>query len=269
MAKDVSKSGSSDDDQGGGGEQTIPYPRFKEVNDRLKAAEQELASFKELGFSAPELGEVLQITDAMAAHIQQQKEQAAKDVETKKVPAGAGTEEEQETEKLRTSIYKAIPGLKELEGLPAQRKKEADETEASTIRQRQVRGERAKERLQSLAKKAGYTDEHLPFLEPMMTGLINKDPKLVARFNDGDLEVVGEVFKYYTDTLVGPAARSRSVGAKRVKDTNQQELAPKVTGGGAKGPEGEKAPKTIEEADQKAMDFLEEHVSDIPENDEE
>ncbi|KKL45443.1 hypothetical protein LCGC14_2355660, partial [marine sediment metagenome] len=77
MAKDVSKSGSSDDDQGGGGEQTIPYPRFKEVNDRLKAAEQELASFKELGFSAPELGEVLQITDAMAAHIQQQKEQAA------------------------------------------------------------------------------------------------------------------------------------------------------------------------------------------------
>ena len=261
MAKDVNQSGSSNDDQDGGGEQTIPYPRFKEVNDRLKAAEAELVSFKELGFTAPELGEVLQITDAMAAHIQKQKELA--EGESKPAPAALGAEE-QEAQKFRESIYKAIPGLKELEGLPKQREDESKVREAETVRQRQVRGDRAKTRLQGLAKKAGYTDEHMPFLEPMMTGLINKDPKLVGRFNDGDLEVVNEVFDYYTGTLIGPAARSRSAGAKRVKDANQQELSARPKGGSPKGPEGEKPPKTIEEADQKAMEFLEENAPDIP-----
>ncbi len=269
MAKDVNQSGSSPDDQGGGGEQTIPYSRFKEVNDRLKAAEAELVPFKELGFTPPELGEILQVTDAMAAHIKKtQDDTATKDAEAKKVPAGAGTEEEQETEKLRTSIYKALPGLKELESLPELRKTEAKEREAETVRNRQVRGERAIERLKTVAKKAGYADEHMPYLEVMMTGLVNKDSKLVARFNDGDLEVVNEVFSYYTDTLVGPAKRSKSAGAKRVKDANQEELSSKLKGGSAKSPEGEKPPKTIDEAESQAMEFMKDNVSDIPETDE-
>jgi hypothetical protein len=273
MAKDANQSGSSHDNQGGGGEQTIPYPRFQEVNSKLKDAEEqlkELAAFKELGFSAPELGEILQVTDAMAAHIKkQQDETAANDAKAKAIPAGAGTEEEQETEKLRTSIYRAIPALKELEQLPELRKTEAKEKEADTLRQRQVRGERAIERLKTVAKKAGYADEHLPYLEAMMTGLVNKDPKLVARFNDGDVGVVDEVFDYYKGTLVGPASRSKSAGAKRVKDVNQQELSPNLKGGSAKSPEGEKAPKTIDDADKQAMEFLEENVSDLPETDEE
>jgi len=269
---DVNKSGSSNDDQGGGDGQTIPYSRFKEVNDRLRAAEEqvkELAAFKELGFSAPELGEILQVTDAMAAHIKKQQEDAAANDAKPKAPAGAGTEEEQEAEKLRTSIYKAIPALKELEQLPELRRTEAKEKEAETVRQRQVRGERAIERLKTVAKKAGYTDEHLPYLEAMMTGLVNKDPKLIARFNDGDLDVVTEVFDHYTGTLISPANRSKSAGAKRVKDTNQQELSSKLKGGSAKPPEGETAPKTIDDADKQAMEFLEENVPSIPETDEE
>ncbi len=273
MTRDANDSGSSPDNQGGGGEQTIPYSRFKEDNDRLTSAEKqvkELAAFKELGFNAPELAEILQVTDAMAAHIKkQQEDSAANDVKVKQAPAGAGTEEEQETEKLRTNLYKAFPVLKEIEQLPELRKSEAKEKAAETLRQRNVRGERAIERLKDVAKKAGYTDEQLRYLEAMMTGLVNKDPKLIARFNDGDVGVVNEVFDYYTGTLVGPASRSKSAGAKRVKDTNQQELSSKLKGGSAKPPEGETAPKTIDDADKQAMEFLEENVPSIPETDEE
>ena len=241
----------------GGAEQTVPYARFKEVNDALRA-------YKDVGFSAEEVQEALV---ALAAFVEQA--QAAEQASAASASNGgtqpsasgssgngAWTQKQWEEWALQT-----FPWMREL--------KQAHERQQATSRsQGEYRVRQGQDRLKALALKAGYSEEKLAQLEDIVAAIIRGDASMLAAWENGDLSVVEQAFKAHQTGFVEPVARNYATGVSGKKQANRQELAPRLPGGAAPAPQQPAKPKTIEEAHQTAMDKLAEQGSDLPEGEE-
>lgn len=241
----------------GGAEQTIPYARFKEVNDQLKA-------FKDLGFSAEEVQEALV---ALAAFVE--REQAGPQAQ----PANSGNGGQQPTANGNTNgqwtqqqweewALNTFPWMREMRDAHNAQKR-------STEGQNTYRVKQGQDKLKALALKAGYKEEQLKQLEVLVAALIRSDDAMKAAWDNGDLSVVEQAFKAHQTGFVEPVARTYATSVSGRKAANRQELAPRVTGGAAPPPTPPAKPKTIEEAHGAAMDKLAESGSDLPEGEDE
>ena len=241
----------------GGADQTIPYARFKEVNDALKA-------YKDLGFSAEEVQEALV---ALAAFVE--REQAGPQAQ----PANSGNGGQQPSQQAPQNgqwtqqqweqwALQTFPWMREMrDAHEAQRR--------STEGQNSYRVKQGQDRLKALALKAGYKEEQLKTLENIVAALIRSDDAMKAAWDNGDLSVVEQAFKAHQTGFVEPVARTYATSVSGRKAANRQELAPKVTGGAAPAPQQPEKPKTVADAHQAAMDKLAEGGSDLPEGEDE
>lgn len=241
----------------GGTEQTIPYARFKEVNDELKA-------FKELGFTRDEIQEALV---ALAAFVE--REQAGSQAE----PANSGNGGQQPNQTAPQNgqwtqqqweqwALATFPWMREMRDAHEAQKR-------STEGQQGYRVNQGREKLKALAIKAGYKEEQLKQLEDIVAAVIRGDEAMMAAWTNGDLSVVEQAFKAHQTGFVEPVARTYATSVSGRKAANRQELAPKVSGGAAPPPQQPAKPKTIEEAHGAAMDKLAESGSDLPEGEDE
>ena len=240
----------------GGAEQSIPYARFKEVNDALKA-------YKDLGFSAEEVQEALV---ALAAFVEQA--QAREQVPPANAgnggqqPANGSTNGQWTQKQWEEWALQTFPWMREMrDAYEAQRR--------STEGQNSYRVKQGQDKLKALALKAGYKEEQLKQLENIVAALIRSDDGMKAAWDNGDLSVVEQAFKAHQTGFVEPVARTYATSVSGRKAANRQELAPKIAGGGTPAPEQPAKPKTIEEAHGAAMDKLAEAGSDLPEGEDE
>jgi len=239
----------------GGAEQTIPYARFKEVNDALKA-------YKDLGFSAEEVQEALV---ALAAFVEQSQTEASGSPangsnggtqQSNNGSNGQWTQKQWEEWALQT-----FPWMREMRNA-------YDAQQRSTQGQQSYRVKQGQDKLKALAIKAGYKEEQLGVLENLIAAIIRGDDAMKAAWDNGDLSVVEQAFKAHQTGFVEPVARNYATSVSGRKAANRQELAPKVAGGAAPAPQAPPKPKTIEEAHGAAMDKLAEQGSDLPEGEE-
>lgn len=242
----------------GGTEQSIPYARFKEVNDALKA-------YKDLGFSAEEVQEALV---ALAAFVEQeqarsQAQPASSSNASTQPNAASNTNNGQWTQKQWEEwALQTFPWMREM--------KDAHERSRQTTEsQNSYRVKQGQDRLKALALKAGYKEEQLKQLENIIAAVIRGDDAMKAAWDNGDLSVVEQAFKSHQTGFVEPVARNYATGVSGRKAANRQELAPKIAGGGTPAPEQPPKPKTIADAHQAAMDKLSEEGSDLPEGEDE
>lgn len=241
----------------GGTEQSVPYARFKEINDELKA-------FKELGFTKEEIQEALV---ALAAFVEREQagpqagpessSNAGTQPQTTNNANGAWTQKQWEDWALQT-----FPWMRAM--------KESHEAQQRTTQStNQWRVTQGREKLKGLALKAGYKEEQLPQLEEILAALIRSNPDMKAAWDNGDLSVVEQSFKAHQTGFVEPVARSYATSVSGRKQANRQELAPKVAGGGSPAPQQPEKPKTVADAHQAAMDKLAEQGSEMPEGEDE
>jgi hypothetical protein len=241
----------------GGTEQSVPYARFKEVNDALKA-------YKDIGFSAEEVQEALV---ALAAFVEQAQAAGSGDGANAgnggTQPNANGNTNGQWTQKQWEEwALQTFPWMREMkQAHEAQR-----ESQQST---NQWRVTQAQERLKALATKAGYSEDKLKQLEDIVAALIRSDAGMKAAWDNGDLSVVEQAFKAHQTGFVEPVARNYATSVSGRKAANKAELAPKVAGGGSPAPAAPAKPKTIEEAHGAAMDKLAETGSELPEGEDE
>lgn len=239
---------------GGGAElsQNIPYTRFKEVNDQLKA-------YKELGMAPEELGELFEVLSMIPPEQLQQVLTANRGSDPNRTTAPAQPDDA-ETKQLRAMLERAYPELAQMKQMvggmsAAQQRQQVEFAEA--------RAERATSVLTGLATEAGYTAEDAKQLEPVVVALIDADPALLRRWRTGDVTVVNEAFQRFASGLTAPLVRSAAAKTKGIKDANKRGLAPNVQGGTAPGTKPPEKPKNLEQARALAISTLKE--SDFPE----
>lgn len=238
----------------GGAEQTIPYARFKEVNDQLKA-------FKDLGFSAEEVQEALVALAAFVEQAQAAPQAAANASNGGTQPSNNGTNGQWTQKQWEDWALQTFPWMREMrEAYNAQQR--------STQGQNSYRVKQGQDKLKALALKAGYKEESLGQLENILAAIIKGDDAMKAAWDNGDLSVVEQAFKAHQTGFVEPVARTYATSVSGRKAANRQELAPKVAGGAAPAPQAPAKPKTIEEAHGVAMEKLAEQGSDLPEGEE-
>lgn len=240
-----------------GTEQSIPYARFKEVNDALKA-------YKDLGFSAEEVQEALV---ALAAFVE--REQAGPQADP--ASSGNGSTQPQTTNNTNGQwtqkqweewALQTFPWMREMKQAHEAQRQSQQSTNDWRVSQ-------AQERLKKLATTAGYKEESLKQLENIVAALIRGDAGMKAAWDNGDLNVVEQAFKAHQTGFVEPVARSYATSVSGRKQANRQELAPKVAGGGSPAPQQPEKPKTVADAHQAAMDKLAEQGSEMPEGEDE
>lgn len=237
--------------QPGGAEQTVPYARFKEVNDQLKA-------FKDLGFSPEEVNEALVALAAFVEQSQASAQAGSGGGNGGTQPAQAPQNGQWTQKQWEEWLFQQYPWMRNM-------KDGYDRQQASTQSRNDWRVTQAQERLKGLAIKAGYSEEKLKQMEDIVAALIRSDQSMMAAWENGDLSVVDQAFKAHQTGFVEPVARNYATSVSGRKATNRAELAPRVTGGNAPPPQQPEKPKTIEAAHQAAMDKLSETGSELPE----
>lgn len=233
----------------GGASQTIPYARFKEVNDQL-------AAFKQLGFAPDELTEALGV---LATLLQQQEsaQQAsgAQAQPTAQQTNGNGQWNPAEFEKW---LVQQIPWLTQVKSFYENSQKEKQLSTEALVN-------RSRAELKKLAMKAGYTEDQLEDLENAVSGMMHGNPDMLNRWRFGDFSVVQEAFEGHQERFVKPAATRYAQQLSGVKAKNRSELAPRVEGGAAAAPNQPLKPKSVKEARDTALQRLADAGSDIPE----
>lgn len=244
--------------QGGGAEQSIPYARFKEVNDALKA-------YKDLGFSAEEVQEALV---ALAAFVEQSqaadRTAAANGSNGGQQPSNSGQNGQWTQKQWEEWAYQTFPWMKQMRDAYDAQQHSRQSTNSYRVSQGQ-------ERLKAAAAKAGYDVEKLNLkqLEDVVAAIIRSDPQMLSAWENGDLSVVDKAFESHQSGFVQPVAQRYATSISGRKAANRRELAPKVSGGASPAPPQPEKPKTIEDAHQVAMDKLAEAGSDLPEGEDE
>lgn len=239
---------------GGVAEQSIPYARFKEVNDQLKA-------FKDLGFSPEEVQEALV---ALAAFVEQsqaaERASAANGGGGGQQPSNDGKNGQWTQKQWEEWALNTFPWMREMRAAYEAQSNSRKATNDYRVSQGQ-------ERLKAAAAKAGYDVEKLNLkqLEDVVAAIIKSDPQMIAAWENGDLSVVDKAFESHQSGFVQPVAQRYATSISGRKATNRRELAPKVTGGASPAPQQPEKPKTVADAHQAAMDKLAESGSDLPE----
>lgn len=233
---------------GGTQSQTIPYARFREVNDQL-------AAFKQLGFEPQELTEALSV---LAALIQQQESQPqAGGAQAQSVAPQTNGNGQWNPAEFEKWLVSQIPWLNQVKSFyETSRQEKQQSTEALVVRSRAE--------LKKLATKAGYTDDQLEALENAVSGMMHGSPELLNRWRFGDLSAISEVFESHQDRFVKPAATRFAQQLSGAKARNRAELAPRVEGGAAAAPNTPPKPKSLKEARDTALQRLADTGSDIP-----
>lgn len=167
--------------EGGEGEQKIPYARFKEVNDQLKA-------YKEMG-DPEEIAQLIEDHGTLTTALRRQKQSEPESKPTKPDP------KLQEKRDLIAQQFSELFGvdpreLKDALGALKSRQDVTDQNVSSKLRSE------ATALVVKLAKAAGYVDpEQLNTIEnEVASHVLYGSDKNLKRFFAGDLSVVEEVF---------------------------------------------------------------------------
>lgn len=230
----------------GGAEQSVPYSRFKEVNDELK-------KYKALGLTPEEVGAAVEYV-AESVQRQQSTPQAGAN-------GGAnGSNGSPDMEQAwRAYLLKIMPWLKDAEESHTRSKAEADERNAWQTK-------RARAELAKLAKDAGYNEDQLDALENAISGIIYGNEDFRLAWKHGDVGAVRDAFESHRKGFVEPAAQRFASQVTRQKQANRAELPPRVNGGSAPPAPAKPRPKNLEEARTLAMQHLAETSPDMPED---
>jgi hypothetical protein len=275
-------SGSAPEGEGGTGEQqSIPYARFKEVNDGYQSYKQygyspedikvlkdtgmsldDIRAFKELDLKPSEVVEMIQLLEVLATQAQANSGQAG----AQGGSSGGSDQSSPEDQQFKERMLKAFPELNEALKVPQTLKEQQEVQRRAEVERQQAWADKGKGRLKELATKAGYKDDNVEQLEVVLAALISKDESLHRQWAVDPAGVVETAFNSYQDSLVKPVARAQAAGTRGVKRRNQEELAPRVSGGAA--PEGggkpPEKPKNLEEARSVAENFLKESGAEFP-----
>ena len=178
-----------------GDEQKIPYSRFKEVNDKLKA-------YAELG--DPE--QIAALIDQHAQLTEALKRQETKTPDPKPTSTKSKIPEEKRAEILQQlndvlgfDLSALAPALGEVKA----RVDGSDEQRLSTLRSQ------AATKVAQLAKAEGYSEEATKRIEKLVASEVYENDKLLKRFFAGDLSVVEEAFAkeneaFFSSNMVKP-----------------------------------------------------------------
>lgn len=253
-------------DSSSGVPESVPYARFKEVNDKYNAAAKKLAEYEALGLEPQELDEALGMLYSIGTAVERGQLKLPDNLAAPTGPAPAanatGTTDAHK-EMLRQALLQVFPELGEL--------KTIQETQTKASRELQeARAAAASKRLKDIATKSGYDEASVKWLERAVAAAIADDHALFQRYQAGDLSVVDEVFSNYEQSIITPRARAVATTVKQTKDANRAQIPPRPPSEGA-APVGSKPPekpKTIAEADVLAEERLR-AVSSEPDESEE
>jgi len=207
MAEDKAPPATDDASEGvesKGEEQRVPYSRFKEVTDRLKA-------YAELG-TPEQIAAVIDDYPRLAEALKRQEQSAS---EQKPQPTAKKIPDEKRPEIL-AQLNDLVGGdLRQLiQLIPTIQDTKQQVDGASEMRLNQLRATAAA-KVASLAKAEGYSAESVDRIEKLVASRVYGEPDLAKRFFNGDMSVVDEAFAsenrdFFSTNMVKPLKAKRS-----------------------------------------------------------
>lgn len=205
---------SASDDKKGKLPKSIPYSRFKEVNEKANKATNVARWYQEHVGSPEEVLAYKQWKEGQKASSKAKKDDNDDDSDIEKIP-------EKELAKFRAVMRKADPDYAKYLALKADEEQKAkeDEDEIWTDTENEILG---------LAKEAKlpYKDkDYMKVLGPVVMITIRDDKRLMREWRAGKMEAVQEAFDRIRDKFLG--AKSTRVDTKTLRDIKNLQTLPR------------------------------------------